>query len=247
MTATRTEAIQAALLGDWTKAIQINQEILKENPSDIDTLNRLAFAQASTGQTKDAKTTYQQVLELDTKNPIATKNLKRLSSLGNGNGPAPMNNIFIEEPGKTKVIDLINIADAKVIAPLRFGEKLNLSIKRMKIFVYDRNKQYIGMLPDDLGKRLMAFIDGGNRYEAYVKTVDAHHVTVFIKEMYRAPQFKNQQSFLTTNEKTKFTYEHHEENDAKPKKEPAAHAELEDEEEEETPGDDTQSSYYQEE
>ena len=246
MTSTQTEAIQAALLGDWTKAIQINQEILKENPSDIDTLNRLAFAQASTGMTKDAKITYQQVLNLDLKNPIATKNLKRLSSLGSTNTPAPMNNIFIEEPGKTKVIELINLADSKILAPLRFGEKLSLSIKRMKIFVYDRNKQYIGMLPDDLGKRLMAFVDGGNQYEAYVKTVDAHLITVFIKEIYRAPQFKNQQSFLTSSEKTKFTYEHHDDDDTKVKKEAALHAELE-EDEEETTEEETPPTFFQEE
>jgi tetratricopeptide (TPR) repeat protein len=245
MTGTQTEAIQAALVGDWAKAIQINQELLSENPSDIDTLNRLAFAQASSGMSKDAKLTYQKVLDLDAKNPIATKNLKRLSSLGNATAPTAMNNIFIEEPGKTKVVDLINLADSKVLIPLRFGEKLSLSVKRMKIFVSDRNKTYIGMLPDDLGKRLMLFIEGGNQYEAYVKTVDAHRVTVFIKETFRSPQFKNQQSFLTSNEKTKFIYEHHEE-EAKPKKEVVVHAELE-EDEEETPEEDPQRDFYQEE
>lgn len=248
MTATQTDAIQAALLGDWAKAIQINQDLLNENPSDIDTLNRLAFAQASQGMTKEAKATYQKVLNLDARNPIATKNLKRLSSLGSGNTPAPMNNIFIEEPGKTKVVDLINLADSKVLIPLRFGEKLTLSVKRMKIFVSDRNKQYIGSLPDDLGKRLMVFLEGGNQYEAYVKTVDAHRVTVLIKEIVRASQFKNQQSFLTTNEKSKFTYEHHEEEDGdgKAKKEVPVHAELE-EDEEETPQEDPQADFYQEE
>ena len=79
----KTQAIQTALSGDWTHAILLNQEILTENPDDIDTMNRLAFAFMSAGQVKDAKQVYQRVLELDFKNPIALRNLKRLSNVTN--------------------------------------------------------------------------------------------------------------------------------------------------------------------
>jgi tetratricopeptide (TPR) repeat protein len=209
MNSLKNQAIQTALQGDWNSAISLNQQILQEEPENIDALNRLAFAHATLGNIDEAKNFYQKVLDLDMQNPIATKNLKRLSSF-NGKPPAPaiykMNNIFIEEPGKTKVIELLNIADQKATSHLHCGEELQLQVKRMKIFVLDNEKQYIGMLPDDTSKRLIDFIQGGNVYEAYVKTVDEHKVTVFVKETVRSPQFKNQQSFINT-EKSKLSFQ----------------------------------------
>ncbi len=203
MTQLKAQAIQTALSGDWASSITLNLELLEEDPNDIDTLNRLAFAYSSSGNLKEAKNIYQQVLSLDTQNPIALRNLKRLSE-GGGNKnanivtPAHVSNLFIEEPGRTKVIELLNVADKKVITPLRSGETLYLVIKRMKIFVLDQNKQYIGMLPDDIGRRLIRFIDGGNIYEAYVKSVDGNKVTIFARETKRTTKFKNQPSFLSS-------------------------------------------------
>ena len=201
MTPLKAQAIQTALMGDWHNAILLNQSLLEENPDDIDTLNRLGFAYASAGNTKEAKDTYQKVLQLDNQNPIALRNLKRLS--GNSNNTASnhqasvtnISSLFIEEPGKTKVIELLNIADKKVIAPLRSGESLTLSVKRMKIFLHDLNKQYIGMLPDDIGRRLIRFMEGGNEYEAYIKSVDNNKVTIFAREVKRVSQFATQPSF----------------------------------------------------
>ncbi|MDP3941868.1 MAG: hypothetical protein Q8Q49_06195 [bacterium] len=208
MISIKSQAIQTALQGDWQKAIDLNQQILKDEPDDIDTLNRLGFAYTSLGNLKHAKSAYQKVLGLDSQNPIALKNLKRLSlvdvkNLSSGQVFIPMNNIFIEEPGKTKVVDLINVADQKVLGKLLCGEFLLLQVKRMKIFVLDNEKRYIGMLPDDLSKRLIKFFNGGNKYEAYVKTVNSHKVAVFMKETKRATRFKNQPSFATS-DKTRF-------------------------------------------
>lgn len=215
----KTQAIQKALTGDWQQAIYFNQQILTEHPEDIDALNRLAFAFSSIGNNKEAKSLYQKVLSLDIKNPIAMRNLKRLTG-SNGVAaslqPIQVNNIFIEEPGKTKVIELINIADQKVIAPLRSGEAVTLSVKRMKIFVLDSNKQYLGMLPDDIGRRLLKFMGGGNTYEGYIKTASAHKLIVFIKETKRVKRFENQPSFTHgISEKPKFTINkaHHDKDD----------------------------------
>lgn len=209
MTPLKAQAIQTALMGDWHNAIALNQSLLEDNPNDIDTLNRLGFALASTGNTKGAKEIYQKVLSLDAHNPIALRNLKRLSGTNgtNTNGSqgslsVNISSLFIEEPGKTKVIELLNVADKKVITPLRSGEKLILQTKRMKIFVLDQNKQYIGMLPDDIGRRLIRFMEGGNEYEAYVKSVDNNKVIIFARETKRVSQFANQPSFHAA-EKTK--------------------------------------------
>src|SRR4051812_19159026 len=116
MASLKSQAIQTALVGDWNNAVMLNQSILLEEPDDIDTLNRLAFAFLSLGNTKDAKNIYEKVLSLDMKNPIALRNLKRLSENQFRITNTPLNNLFIEEPGKTKVMELLNIADKKVVS-----------------------------------------------------------------------------------------------------------------------------------
>lgn len=215
----KTQAIQTALSGNWNEAIALNLELLDETPDDIDTLNRLAFAYTLIGKIKEARATYQKVLVIDEQNPIATKNLKRLRGTTPGkdnqttkeNGfiastphTTILNNMFLEESGKTKVIELVNVAEGKTIIHLRTGEFLQLQIKRSKVFVLDNNKQYIGVIPDDIGRRLIKFMDGGNTYEAYVKSIEEHRLTIFVKETKRAKRFKNQPSFVS---KTKMQLE----------------------------------------
>lgn len=205
MTALRAQAIQTALIGDWESAITCNKKLLKVDPSDIEALNRLAFAFLVIGKTKHAKEAYMRVLAFDKLNAIAIRGLKRLTGISKKRKndvtlPASLpdglvGNIFLEETGKTKVVELINVAQAKTIAVLRTGEQLFLSIKRLKVFVHNQSRQYVGMLPDSIGKRLIKLIRGGNSYEAYVKSANNHHVTVFVKETKRAARFRNQPSF----------------------------------------------------
>lgn len=205
----KTQAIHTALHGKWGEAIALNQQLLKDSPEDIETLNRLGFAFTVIGNIKEAKNSYKKVLELDSQNPIAQKNLKRLSAIAAAkNGEAtsstesilPPNtdigNMFIEESGKTKVVELVNVAESKIISLLRTGIALELSIKRSKIFVLDAKHQYVGMLPDDLAKRLIEFITGGNTYTSYVKSVSNRHVIIFLRELKKAAKFKNQPSFM---------------------------------------------------
>jgi tetratricopeptide (TPR) repeat protein len=206
MISIKSQAIQTALVGDWNNAIILNQQILEEEPNDIDTLNRLAFAFLSSGNIKDAKNLYEKVLSLDMKNPIAIRNLRRLNDVNTKKTNTHITNLFIEEPGKTKVIELINIADKKIISYLRSGEMLAMCIKRNKIFALDSEKQFIGMLPDDLGQRLIKFINAGNQYEAYVRTIENNRVSIFVRETKRVKRFNNQPSFVST-EKTKFSIE----------------------------------------
>ncbi|HEX8964984.1 MAG TPA: tetratricopeptide repeat protein [Patescibacteria group bacterium] len=196
----KTAAIEATLKGNWDDAIVFNLQLLKENPKDIETLNRLAFAYAAAGKIKEAKAAYQEVLKLDEINSIALKNLKRL-----GEVPAKKvqtsnflinNNMFLEEVGKTKLVSLVNTAPSKTLRALQVGQPLELVIKRLKIFVLDQNKQFIGMLPDNISRRLIKFMNGGNKYDAYVRAGEEHTVTIFIKEIKRVTRFKDQPSFV---------------------------------------------------
>lgn len=203
----RDQAISTALTGDWKNAVSLNKELIDENPSDIDALNRLALAFQVLGKTTSAKTTYQKVLKIDPLNPIAQRNLRQLKTSktkADTLAEFQINNDFIEETGKTKVVELLNTAQANVIQSLRTGAGVNLSIKRNRIFVLKGEKQYLGVLPDDIGKRLIKFLKAGNKYEAYIKSASPKKVLVFIKELKRTTRFKNQPSFLPASESKLF-------------------------------------------
>lgn len=224
MTPIKTQAIQKAFEGNWDDAILLNKKLLKEIPNDIETLNRLALAFAVVGKIREAKSTYQKVLSLDDQNPIALKNVKRLVNLPKTNEKrskaqtpqllGDVSTMFLEEHGKTKVLELVNVAEPKIILRLMTGESVELYIKRLKIFVLDTQKKYIGMLPDDVGKRLIRFIRGGNTYKAYIKAIANHKVIIFIREIKRVSRFKNQPSFIPADKnKISFSAKSHPEKD----------------------------------
>lgn len=207
MIPSKNQAIETAILGDWKNATEINKAILNDNPKDVEALNRLAFALTVRGKLKNAKTIYKKVLEIDSLNPIALKNIKRLSetsspkNIKNSSVSVQVNHTFIEETGKTKIVELINIAQPKITARLTIGELMNICIKRSKIFIQQQNKQYIGMLPDDIGKRLIKFVKGGNKYEACIKSANSRHIIIFLREIKKMARFKNQTSFSQIAEK----------------------------------------------
>ncbi len=198
----KDQAIKLALENKWEDAIAINKSILDAAPKEIDTLNRLAYAYMQSGNFELAKATYASILEMDKTNPIAIRNLRKLSTLSqHKNGVSTvshtnhMDNVFIQEAGKTKTVDLTNIADKRTLISLQYGDEILLIIKRSKIFALTSDKTFIGMLPDSVGIRLISFMKGGNEYQACIKSVDDKSVTVFIKETKRAKRFFNQSSF----------------------------------------------------
>ena len=199
MKITSNQAIQATLSGDWENAVTLNKALLEEKPNDSQALNRLALAYTVLGKTKLAKDSYEKVLEIDPLNCIALKNLKKIKSdcpdEDNNVTIIQVNNIFIEETGKTKIVDLINLAQAEVLMSLRTGQSVDMNVKRLKIFIL-QGKKYIGVLPDDIGNRLIKFIKSGGKYEAFVKSATHQNVTIFIRELKKSSKNKDQPSFI---------------------------------------------------
>jgi Flp pilus assembly protein TadD len=74
------QAINQALAGNWQAAVDLNQEIIKQNPQDIEALSRLAKAYTELGKKTLALKTYRKVLQLDQFNPIAKNNLAKFSA-----------------------------------------------------------------------------------------------------------------------------------------------------------------------
>ncbi len=201
-------AISAAVEANWDKAAKINQKILTTSPNDTEALNRLALAQSCLGKPNLAQKTYKKVLGVDPYNIIALKNLDKLTkSAGartngssNGNGIHPkiksdITKLFLSEPGKTKVISLLNLAPPQILATLNCGDTLLINPKNHSVAISNTDNVYLGALPDDLAHRLISFITAGNVYDAYVKSATTKTLTIFLREVKRAPKFINQPSF----------------------------------------------------
>lgn len=193
-------AVDAALSSNWKDAASINEKIISLDKSDIEALNRLAHAYICLGNKEKAKSTYNKVLLLDPYNIIAAKNVDKISKMNgstitSGHSSANLNDVFLFEPGKTKIINLLNLAPPAVLANLNCGDKLLLVQKKHSVTINSEDGTYLGALPDDLAHRLIGFITGGNKYEAYVKCATPKILTVFIRESERAPRYTNQPSF----------------------------------------------------
>lgn len=203
------QAVKAALSADWEQAITLNLQLLEQNPNDVDALNRLARAYTEIAEYNLAKKTYQQVLNLDKYNSIATKNLKKLKLLSlekgvkrignkpNTTEPYVTPNTFLEEPGKTKIVQVVNPAEPSILSTLTEGEPVALVPKGgRRVNVTTMDGKYLGVLPDDLSRLLQLLIRGGNKYKAYVRMVKSNFLSVFIREIHRSKRFGNQPSFV---------------------------------------------------
>ena len=204
------EAIAAALNCNWSHAQKINEKLLSRDEGNVEALNRLARAQACLGFIPKALKTYKKVLLVDPFNIIALKNIDKLSKSNgtflvpqngmgsNGqNSPINISKVFLDEPGRTKLVNLLNLAPPAILAGLNCGDKLEINPKNHSISVCLENGTYLGAFPDDLAHRLISFIAGGNKYEAYVRSNTTKSLTVFVREVLRSEKFGNQPTFQT--------------------------------------------------
>mgnify|MGYP001576030292 FL=1 len=195
-------AISAALEGRFSEALKLNQHILKDDPKNVDALNRLARAYFELGKLILAKKYYNHVLEIDSYNPIAQKNLKIIKAFKGKkvNGIPVMQRIqpalFLQEPGKTKVVEVMKVAEPNKLSQLFPGQSVKIVLKKRTITVVDQNDVYLGVLPDDLAYHLIRLCRGGNKFQVYVKSVRVNGLSLILKEVFRSKRFKNQPSFL---------------------------------------------------
>lgn len=191
------QAIAAALRADWQSAININLEIVKDNPNHIPTLNRLAKAYGELGQNDEAQSYYQKVLELDRYNSIALKNSQVIKhhQPQKNHPPFNLNLNFIDEPGKTKTLPLTRLGDQKVITSLVPGQIVHLTPKNHSICVTTDNQEHIGALTDDIAYLLKHAINLGNQYEVAIKVATNQKVWIFIRETFRDERLKDSPTF----------------------------------------------------
>lgn len=192
------KAINFAINGNWSEAIKINLEILSLNPKDVDALNRLARAYAEIGKLNLAKSSSQKALDLDPVNPIALKSIEKWKSVKNAGRtktPIAQPDSFLEESGKTKIVNLLNPGNLDALAGAVSGEEVNLQIHPHSISIVTASNKYLGKLPDDMSARLQSLIKVGNKYQTLIKSIDGKGVTVFIKEIEKGQKFIGSSSF----------------------------------------------------
>jgi tetratricopeptide (TPR) repeat protein len=202
ITALENQAIQAALNNDWSKAIILNEQIIKLSPKDSPSLNRLGIAYIKTNQLTSARNTFKKILKRNSNNPIAIKNLQILKHRSKDQASCSppsinqSNTNFIEEPGISKIIPLIKPGSPKTITNLSIGESLTLkpSSRRIKVFT-ENNNEYIGRLPDNLSLTLSKFIKLGYKYQTCLKSTNPQAPQIFIKEIKRSKRLKGSPSF----------------------------------------------------
>lgn len=207
------KAIEEALKGNWTEAVNLNKELLSQNPKDAEALNRLARAYLELGRAADSRTIYKRVLRFSPYNPIAQKalerltNVKRIKKQKDGQLPKPTTgDSFIEEPGKTKTITLIHLGDKTVLTSLDSGDPVILRPHRHRVSVETQDHHYVGRIPDDLSRRLIKLTRGGNEYVNIVRSSTPDCVRIFVRETKKAEILKDTTSFpIEKNNYSSFT------------------------------------------
>jgi hypothetical protein len=194
------EAIELALANRWVEAVQVNRGIMDRFGPDEDTLNRLGKAYTELGQLNEAMEAYKSTLKMNPVNPIAVKNLSKLQALRGGQ-PVPTSkakvdvDAFIEETGKTSLTALHVHAEGDPCSKVAGGDPVKLIVAGDTMNVETARGIYLGHLEHALGRRLIKFLEGGNRYSGAVATCDGGAVKIIVRETYQDPKFFGRPSF----------------------------------------------------
>ena len=195
------EAISCAMQGRWDEAIAANKSIIEVFPNDINAFNRLGKAFTEKGQYEEAIDAYNHAIEIDPKNSISRKNLRRLALLKekqpalSEDRPKAISRTFIEETGKAGVARLDQLAAREVLIKMAAGDIVRLKVKKQRLTVENEAGEYLGQLESRISTRLSKLIKGGNKYSAAIASISDSVVKVIITEIYQHPKQVGRPSF----------------------------------------------------
>ncbi|MCK4964932.1 MAG: tetratricopeptide repeat protein [Dehalococcoidia bacterium] len=187
--------------GRWEEAVVANRSIIEVFPNDVNAYNRLGKALTELGHYAEAGAAYGRALEVDPRNSIALRNLRRLSVLNEvPEVPGPgcqrvIPQLLIEETGKAGVVSLEKMAPGEVLAKLAAGEPVYLRPKGQGLIVESKHGEYLGKVQPRIGLRLAKLIDMGTRYSAAIASSADSEVKVIITEVFQHPSQAGRPSF----------------------------------------------------
>ena len=195
------DAIRLAMESRWEEAVELNRSILELFGPDDQTHNRLGKALTELGKLEDARGEYDAALKLNPFNQVAKKNRSKLEVLIQHKGDIRIGgarvdlNLFVEEMGKT-VVTALEATDADVCDKVVPGDVAELQVGGADtVTLVTVRGVRLGTLDPKLGRRLVKFIQGGNRYQAGVTACDGNEVKVIVRETYQDPKFLGKPSF----------------------------------------------------
>jgi tetratricopeptide (TPR) repeat protein len=195
------DAIRLAMDSRWEEAVELNQQILDSFGADDQAHNRLGKALTELGRLEEACKHYDQALKLNPYNSVAKKNKAKLEVLIQHkddirSGAAKVDlNLFVEEMGKTVMTNLENVGDPEVCDKIVAGDVAELHVSGDGITVESIRGIRLGQLEPKLARRIIKFIQGGNRYQAGVTACESGQVRVIVRETYQDPKFAGKPSF----------------------------------------------------
>ena len=206
------QAILLAMQGRWREAIAANEALLENFPGDVDVYNRLGRAHMELEEYPRAREYYEKALEMDPYNNIARKNLDRLSNLGESSTGSGVTTYavepqqFIEEVGKTGVVNLYRLGPPEVLSKTATGSKVNLRIEGTSLIANNIRDEYLGRIEPKHAQRLIKMMQGGNKYTATIISSTRDEVTVIIREVYQDPSQAGKLSFPPRGTETERPY-----------------------------------------
>lgn len=197
------EAVQLAVDANWDEAIELNRFIMDSFGADEATHNRIGKALTELGRLDEAKAAYEAAHAINPQNPVARKNIQKLENLMKANqslrgGAVKVDlNLFVEEMGKTTTT-VLRATDEDVCSKVAPGDVAELRVEGDGVEVDTVRGVRIGSLEPKLARRLLKFIQGGNRYQAGVTACDGNQVKVIVREVYQNATFAGKPSFPIT-------------------------------------------------
>ena len=194
------EAVQLAVEARWEEAVELNRFIIDSFGADEGAQNRLGKALTELGRLEEAKIAYDTSLAINPMNPVARKNAAKLESLINAKealrgGPVKVDlNLFVEEMGKTTTTTLRAAAE-DVCSRVAAGDVAELRVDGDGIEIDTVRGVRVGSLEPKLARRLIRFIQGGNRYQAGITSCEGSTVRVIVRETHQDAKFAGKPSF----------------------------------------------------
>ncbi len=195
------QAVQAALEPDWQRASELNRLIVEANPDDVEARNRLGRAHLELGKIDEARVAYEEVLKVEPNNLVANRALQRLKILAEvGRKPVTTKTktqprLFVEDMGKTGIVRLINTAPPQILARYSPGSEVQILPSGELVEIRAADRQLLGFLEPKVGRRLLSFVNAGNRYVAALVSTDPQNAKVAIRETFQHPSMAGKVPF----------------------------------------------------
>ncbi|CCF84811.1 tetratricopeptide repeat protein [Nitrolancea hollandica] len=191
------EARRLAVQGKWEQAVEANRQIIEQSKRDVEAYNRLGRALLELGRLDEALEAYNNALAIDPANVIAQRSITRIDQIRQETqakaetarpGGRVRAGVFVEEAGKTYVTDLVRPASSVVLSRLVAADEVQLRVEANQVQIYSEQGTYLGQLEPKVAQPLMALINAGNRYEAFVVALTGNTVRVILREVFRNPE-----------------------------------------------------------